>query len=110
MQSLKTPLLWTGLGLALAATVFFAIVGMRGLVHVRPEMVAEAPIAGWMTPRYVGHSWDVPREVIEAALAIDRTDGRLGPLSKIAGDRGVPLADLVAALEAAIADHRAGEE
>lgn len=107
---MKTKLLWLGLAVALAATVFFATAGFRGLGHVRPEMVADAPIAGWMTPRYVGHSWDVPRAVIEAALSITPSDGRLGPLSKIAKDRGVPLSDLVTALEDAIADHRAGAE
>lgn len=64
-------------------------------------------IEGWMTPRYVAHSWDVPREVM-TGLGFERgTDGPR-PLSRIAEDRGIPVDVLIAEIEAAIAAHRAG--
>lgn len=62
-------------------------------------------IEGWMTPRYVAHSWDVPREVM-TSLGFERgTDGPR-PLNKIAEDRGIPVDVLITEIEAAIAAHR----
>jgi hypothetical protein len=65
-------------------------------------------IAGWMTPRYIAHSWDVPPETIGAALGLEPgRSGRPPTLERLAEERGVPLAELEAAVAAAIARHRA---
>lgn len=65
-------------------------------------------IAGWMTPGYVVHSWDVPPEVVGAALGLSREDGdRRRTLAEIAAARGVPVAELARDLETAIAAFRA---
>lgn len=66
-------------------------------------------LAGWMTPRYVAHSYKLPPELVAAALGIDPSDPpRRKSLSEIAEERGVPVQSLLDALEAAIAAHRAG--
>jgi hypothetical protein len=66
-------------------------------------------IAGWMTPRYIAHSWGVPPAVIGEALGLE-PGVRSGPpptLERIAAERGEPLAEVEAAVAAAIARHRA---
>lgn len=91
--------------LVLGLTVFF---GLGALKHLRGwDAAVDPPIEGWMTPRYVAHSWNVPRAVMEGDLGLIRgVDGPV-PLSRIAEARGVPVEVLVAEIEAAIAAHRA---
>ena len=52
-------------------------------------------IAGWMTPRYVGHSWQVPPEVIATALGLTQDgSGRRITLADIAESQGSDMAAL----------------
>lgn len=62
----------------------------------------DVPIEGWMTVGYVARSYDVDRDILREALglALDQADRR--PLEQIARDRGVPLAQLIAEVMAAI--------
>ena len=68
----------------------------------------DAPAApeGWMTPRYIARAWDLPPEEVAKALglAMDGT-GRRVTLQDLASDRGVPLAEILAALSPVIAAH-----
>jgi len=101
------PLATAILALALAATLVF---GVRSAVFWadRERVTREQPVAGWMTPGYVAHSWHVPRDVIAEALALDADrKPQRKTLSAIAEARGVPVEEIIAALEAAIAAHRA---
>ncbi len=92
---------------ALGLCVFFAAQASLRAWHWH-KLESERPLAGWMTPRYVAHSWRIPREVMEEAL------GELPPvrgrptLRRIAETQGVPLEDLVHRIEAAVVAHRAG--
>lgn len=96
-----------GLTVALAAALVLSLVFAFRLTfdamhwNDTPE---NDPLAGWMTPRYVAHSWDLPPETVAEALALDR-DGSGGrvTLNDIAEARGVPVDTLIDALEAAIA-------
>ena len=66
----------------------------------------EEPIEGWMPLRYVAHSHGVEPSVLFDALDLppDRWDRR--PIGDIAEAQGVPVAEVTAKLEAAIADAR----
>jgi len=78
--------------------------------HVFSEPVPpDQPLAGWMTPRYVSHSWKVPPEVIAGALgmALDGT-GRRVTLDELAAQRGEAVQALIARLDAAIDAYRQG--
>jgi hypothetical protein len=67
-------------------------------------------IAGWMTPRYVAMSWQVPPEVVGDALALPRDGiGRRATLADLANARGVSLETLAAEVAQAIEAHRAGQ-
>lgn len=94
-------------GLFLGLAVYFAIGAIR---HAREWDVArDQPIEAWMTPRYIAHSWDVPRDVMMDTLHLVRIPGGPQPLAKIAEERGIPVERLIDDLEAAIAEFRARE-
>ncbi len=96
------------LALALAATLVFGLRAALFWADRHERIAREQPVAAWMTPGYVAHSWHLPREVVAEALAIDRNaKPPRAPLAEIAAARGVPVEALIAALEAAIAAHRA---
>ena len=58
---------------------------------------------------YIALSWDLDAREIDrlAGLPLPETKGRPQPLSEIAADRGVPVADIIDAVEAAIDTLRA---
>jgi len=64
--------------------------------------------AGWMTPRFVAHSWDVPPEVVWQSLMLG-PDGpaRRITLAELAKAQNIPLPLLLEELRADIAAHRA---
>ena len=96
------------LALALAAMLVFGARSALFWVDRHERIAREQPVAAWMTPGYIAHSWQVPRGIVIEALELDR--GVRPPratLADIAEDRGVPVQDLIEALEDAIAAHRA---
>lgn len=108
--------IWTGSRWLVIAFILAAMVtlffGMSAFRHARDFGAApDQPIAAWMTPRYIVHSWDVPRDVMTQAIGIDPTV-RPGPksLDRIASDQGIPTDVLIRRIEDAIAAHRAGSQ
>jgi hypothetical protein len=107
--------LWSGHRWLLAGFLVAATLALLFAVRVAlsvqdwPEE-RDADIEGWMTPRYVALSWDVPPELVAAALALPRDGtGRRITLDELARQRAVPVETLVAELEAAIAAFRSGQ-
>ncbi|MDH3264748.1 MAG: hypothetical protein OEM24_12215 [Paracoccaceae bacterium] len=94
---------------ALAVTLFFAVRTAVFWVYWSDPARRDRAIEGWMTPGYVAQSWQVDREVVSAALGLEPGVARGRTLREIAAAQGVPLAELEAALMAAIAGARAGE-
>jgi hypothetical protein len=109
IRDLWTRHRWLLLGF-LAAAALAILFAARAAMYMQdwPEH-ADEDIEGWMTPRYVALSWDVPPEVIIGALLIPRDgSGRRITLDELAKERGIPVETLAADLEAAIAAFRAG--
>ena len=103
----RRPALFAAFVLALAVTVFFAArLVVISVVWSDPDR-RNQPIEGWMTPGYVVHSWQVPREVIADVVGTPPERGLT--LADLARMRGEDPAALIAALEAAIAAHRAAQ-
>lgn len=92
--------------LALAAVLFFGTRVTMRWVYWNDPAHQDQPIAGWMTPGYIAQSYGVDMEVIRAALALDADSPHRQPLDEIARASGADRADLVAAIEAAIAAER----
>ncbi|SDX02217.1 hypothetical protein [Litoreibacter albidus] len=96
------------LAVALLGAVVFGVRALASFVYWHDEAHQSQPIAGWMTPRYVGKSWQVPPEVIADALAL-RLEAGTGrtPLTEIAKARNQDLSVIIDTLQAAIDAHLA---
>ena len=60
-------------------------------------------VAAWMTVGYIGHSWHLDPRAIDAAAGLPGPAGHPLTLAEIAVARGVPVSEIIAAVEAAIA-------
>ncbi|EPX81340.1 hypothetical protein [Litoreibacter arenae] len=98
------------LGVALVFVAVFSFRAVASFIYWNDEAHQFQPIDGWMTPRYVVRSWQVPPKVVSDALG-DRIEGGTPrtSLEEIAEARGVEVEEIIAILEAAIAAHRAAQ-
>ena len=62
------PIATLVLALALAAAGLFAVRGVAFWVYWSNPARHEQAIAPWMTPGYIAHSWQVPRDVVIDAV------------------------------------------
>ena len=101
--------LWTQHKLALLALVaasgalaYFAVTSIAAFIYWMDPAHQDQPLAGWMTPQYVGQSYHLPREIIEEAFFLER--GKNPPrvrISDIAEQNNLTIADLQARIDAA---------
>ncbi|WP_370312944.1 hypothetical protein [Sagittula sp.] len=103
----EAPYLTAGLALALLVALIFAARLAMGMAYWSDPGHQDQPIAPWMTPRFVAMSWDVPKEVVMETLDLSPDSSGPRRLSDLSEARGVPVEDLIAQLEAAIAAYRA---
>lgn len=89
----------------LAVAVFFGIGAFREARDF--DVAKEQPIAPWMTPRYVSHSWDIPREAMMDILGLEPPGPGRRTLADIAADRGIAVEDYILRIEGGIAAFRA---
>jgi hypothetical protein len=103
------PLLTSAFLLACAVTLFFG--GRFAVYSVYWATHQEQPVAPWMTVGYVARSWGLePRALdAEAGTPIPQVKGHPQTLEEIARDRGVPVAEVIAEVEAALARMRSTE-
>ncbi|MGJ8624180.1 MAG: hypothetical protein ACSHW1_15595 [Yoonia sp.] len=99
----------------LALLAFAVVICLAGVFGVRTvtqflywsdPAKQDQPLAGWMTPRYVGRSYDVPPELVQQALGLTTPPGHVS-LETLARDQGVTLETLQARIDAAVAQWRA---
>jgi len=100
------PIATAILGVALLVGGFFAVRLVVFWLYWGDPNHRNQAIEAWMTPRYVAHSWDVPREVLFEALDQPAMPGRPRSLQDLAQERGVPVARLAEDLQAAIDAYR----
>lgn len=102
----KHPFLVAAFVLAVALSIFLA--GRIVLRAVYWAQHAELAVEGWMTPGYVARSWGLEPRALAAAAGLPLPErGAAQTLAQIARDRGVPVAEVIAEAEAAIAILRA---
>jgi hypothetical protein len=104
------PILTSAFLLACAVTLFFAGFTVTRAVYWANHR--EEPVSAWMTVGYIGRSWGLdPREIdAVAGLPVPEERGHPLTLTEIARDRGVPVTEIIAEVEAAIATLRATGE
>lgn len=89
--------------LTLALALAFAVRLGFGVLYWNANQTR--PIEPWMPIGYVSRSWDVPPETLAQALDIELGSLPRQSLERIAAQQGVPVTDLIARLDAAIAAH-----
>lgn len=82
-----------------ARAVFFAFFWMNAGHEMRP-------VEPWMTPRYIAHTYKIPREDMQDILHLQPGEHPSEPLEKIAQDRGVDVQDMMKDLEALVLSRR----
>jgi hypothetical protein len=104
------PWLTSAFLLACAVTVFFAGSFVYHAIYWARHQ--DEPVRPWMTVGYVARSWGLNgREIDElAGLPLPEVKGRPQSLREIASDRGVPVAEVIAEVEAAVATLQARKD
>jgi hypothetical protein len=85
-------------GLALGIALLFAL--RLVLVVTLWGPAAERPIQGWMTPRYVVRSYDLPPEAVAEVLGIEPGSAAGQSIESLARAQDRPLIDVLRALDA----------
>jgi hypothetical protein len=104
------PVLVSSFLLACAVTLFFGVRFVSQVIYWSNPAHHNQTVQGWMTVGYIGRSWSLDPHELDALANLPRpeTKGRRQPLAEIARERGVPLEQLIAEVEAAIAVMRLG--
>lgn len=103
-------LLVAGLVLALVLAGAFALRTVSAALYWADPAHRDQTIEGWMPPRYVARSWDVPPDVVAEALGLVSGEAGRRNLEQIARDQGVPVEALIERLTLSIALWREGAD
>ncbi len=87
---------------------YFGTRAVHQFIYWSDPAKQDQDLAGWMTPRYVGQSYQVPPDVVKSALQMDMdAPPRRISLDRLAAENGMSMQDMQSALEAAVAAWRA---
>ena len=93
--------------IAVVALLYFGFQTLSQALYWNDPAHRDQALAGWMTPRYVAQSYDIPPEVFVPALFLDPAQKpRRKSLDAIAKENGVTLDDLQVRIDAAVTDWR----
>ena len=93
---------------ALSLTALFLVRTVVFTLHWADPTHQEQTIEGWMPIRYVARSWDVPPDVLAAALGMTAGERPGLTVADIADQREMSVEEIAAILQAVIADYRSG--
>lgn len=89
---------------ALCALAYFSVKTISSTIYWMDPAHQEQTLAGWMTPRYVGQSYNLPREIVLEALMMDpNAPPRRISISEIAEQNGMTMDELQTRVDAAAA-------
>ena len=93
---------------AICLSGFFSARAFSQFIYWADPARQDQTLAGWMTPRYVGKSYDSPPEVILEAFDLQQ-DGnpRRISLDKLSEEKGISLNDMQSQLDVTVARWRA---
>ncbi len=95
--------------LAAAVTLIFAVRLVVMTVYFSNPAHQNQPLEGWMTPRYVAHSYDLTAKELEQVLGIDPTGVPRIHLKDLLEDQGITLQELQARLDAVTTARKTAE-
>jgi hypothetical protein len=107
VQLRRTPILTGAFVLLLAVAAGF---GAHALWMISTYLVGAQParIEGWMTPRHIRSAFDLPPETLAPILGLAPGEMPFVTLNDLAAAQGIPSADLVARVQAALDARRMG--
>lgn len=100
----RHPVLFPVFVLALVAVVFFGMRTVHDAVRWGDRFGQEPVVAGWMTPRYIVRTWNIPPRLIADVLELKPGEAPRMTISELALERGMTPPELADALEQAIRD------
>ncbi|WP_319515717.1 hypothetical protein [Cohaesibacter marisflavi] len=92
----EQPIALSVFALALVLLVFFGIRFVDRFMYFHDPAHRNQALEPWMTPRYVGMSYKLPRDVIFDVMDLENTEGRRMRVGEIADRMGISLAELEA--------------
>ena len=95
---------------AVVVTVFFAGRLLFFSVYWADPAHRGQPVEGWMTSRYVAHSYDLSHEVIREVLELEAGDGRRRTLSEIVESSDLTLEEIQRRIDEAARAHEGGPD
>lgn len=82
--------------LAAVLTLYFTVKLVAGAIYWADPAHRNQPPAGWMTPGYIAHSWNVDTRELRRHLGLRKEEFEGRPtLKRIAKAKGVPLPELI---------------
>lgn len=104
----RHPVVTTSFLAAALLTAVFMVRAVSFAVYWADPAHRDQLVEPWMTPRYVAHSWELPREVLLQTLELPpRSEGRPPRMGALAAERGWTMEELNSRIEDAAAAHRA---
>lgn len=98
---------WLTLSFALTLTLALVFIIRAGVFFVYWQQHRDEPIEGWMTVRYIAHSYRVDPKIVHDAIGLPRTGPERRPLIKVAREQARPLDEMTARILDAIRADRA---
>lgn len=98
----RHPLLMAAFALSLGLTLFFAGRFAVHAVYWSDPSHRNQQVQPWMTVGYIARSWGLDGPEIDAEAGLPRPEGHPLTLQQIADDRGVPVAQVVSDVQAAL--------
>lgn len=89
------PYLSIVLVMAVCALGYFGFGFLSEAIYFADPAHQEQPLALWMTPKYVGLSWDLPPGIIREVMELEPRDGGRPPrLAEVIDNLGITLEEL----------------
>ena len=95
---------------ALVVTAFFAARLVVFSLYWAEPSHQEQPVEGWMTPRYVALSHDLPPGVVREALDLEPVEGERHTLEEIAESSSLTLEEIQRRIDEAVRSRKGGGE
>jgi hypothetical protein len=97
--------------LAAAVFCYFAATTTMSMIYWMDPAHQDQPLAGWMTPRYVSHSYKLPPEIVGPALSIVKGDMlKRQSLDAIAAAKGMTMDEMQDSIDTTAAVFRASKD
>lgn len=91
---------------ALAVVVWFGFHMLLSFLYFRDPHHKDVELKGWMTPRYIVMTYDLPRPLVLANLGLTNAEMHGRPLRSIGRDLNMSMEEMTEAVRAFAAEYR----